>query len=288
MFGWAAGSRRGTAWLVLLGVLLVSCGSDGASGEVCGEPVESGLNTIECDGIAFDVSIPEVCLDESCGVIIDVHGDDMTGEWENDLTSMRELGNAAGYIVVHPNGPGGRWPSLSSDAAAIRAFVDDLLVATDGDRNRVHVGGASMGGIMTWHLVCDHADLIASAAPLAAGIGCEFDDVRSPSAEVDVLVFHGVTDYRIYLGTARAQRDLAIDAWVMMEQDPIADEADYRWLRWMSHGGTELQFIEFEWEGVTGGHCVPGADGRGGCGADNPVDYGEAALAFYIAHPKDG
>ena len=69
----------------------------------------------------------------------------------------------------------------------------------------------------------------------------------------------------------------------------LADADDYRWTRWTNDSGTVLEFVEHSWiqPGSEGeGHCIPGADVPGGCGADTEVSYTDAALAFYLAHPK--
>ena len=255
---------------------------------VCEQPAVAGFTRLECGPIVYELSVPDACVDSSCGVIVDIHGRTQTAERANELTGMREVGNAAGYIVIHPESPYAAWVDMPREARLIREFVEEVLDAFGGDRTRVHVGGGSNGGFMTWQFVCDHADLVASAAPLAAGITCPFDEEGAPTEEVDVLVFHGTTDTQVQFGAAEAQRSAAVAFWQMDEQDPIADEDDYRWFRWVSPTGTELQFVAFEWQGPTGGHCVPGTEGHGGCGGDNPVRYAEAALAFYEAHPKDG
>jgi hypothetical protein len=153
---------------------------------------------------------------------------------------------------------------------------------------------------MTWRFICDHADVIGSAAPIGAGatdvvgdpesgVSCDFDSSGMPEREVDILYVHGTTDPDEPFASALRERDLVINAWAMQESAVLADEADYRWTRWTSPKGTVFEFLEHDWSGgVLGGHCYPGADAQVGCGAETAVDYGEAALAFYMEHPKDG
>lgn len=88
--------------------------------------------------------------------------------------------------------------------------------------------------------------------------------------------------------TALAQRDLVVNTWDMTETEVLAEEPTYRWTRWTSPQGTVFEFLEFNWSGgFLDNHCYPGASGLLGCGSDTPVHYGEAALDFYITHPKD-
>ncbi len=69
----------------------------------------------------------------------------------------------------------------------------------------------------------------------------------------------------------------------MTETEILVDEPTYRWTRWTNANGTVLEFLEHD-----AGHCFPGVDyAPFGCSADDPVHYGEAALEFYVAHPKD-
>jgi pimeloyl-ACP methyl ester carboxylesterase len=259
---------------------------------VCGETLRAGLSTVECEAISFDVSVPAICLEGSCGVIVDIPGGVENGEFAERHTRMQQLGGAAGYVVVQPSSPSGGW-DYSTDSVRIRSFLDQLIGALDLDRKRVHIGGHSLGGFMAWVFVCDHADLIASAAPLGAGastdglVSCDFDAPGHPSQEVDIFLAHGRNDQIVPFSGALAQRDLVVTSWDMTETAVLASEPTYRWTRWTSARGTVFEFLEFDWTGgELGGHCYPGVTEEVGCGSDTPVHYGEAALDFYIAHPR--
>ena len=264
-----------------------------AAVEECVLAFGAGLSTVECEGLAFDVAVPENCIEGSCGVIVDVPGGREDGEAAELHTGMQELGNAAGYVVVQPDNPS-RWWAYPADSVRMRSFLDQLIEALEVDQNRVHIGGHSAGGNMAWVFVCDHADLIASAAPIGTGASteedpsCDFDIPGHPSEEVDIFFAHGRNDSMVPFESALAQRDLVVTTWNMTETEILADEPTYLWTRWTSPQGTVFEFLEFDWSGGSlGGHCYPGASATAGCGSDTPVHYGEAALDFYIAHPKD-
>jgi poly(3-hydroxybutyrate) depolymerase len=242
--------------------------------------------------MSFDVALPEGCLGGSCGLIVDIHGGRGSGKDAESHTGMQGLGNAAGYVVVQPSSPGIEW-DYPVDSVGIRSFLDQVIEALDIDTDRVHMGGHSAGGYMTWIFVCDHADLIASAAPLGAGASteldssCDFDVAGSPSEEVDILLAHGRSDEMVPFDTALAQRDLVVAGWAMTESEVLAVEPTYRWTRWTNLEGTVFEFLEFDWQGgMFGSHCYPGVTAFAGCGSDTQVHYGEAALEFYMAHPK--
>ena len=255
----------------------------------CVASLVPGSSAVSCVGVVYDLGIAEPCFVTPCGLIIDFHPQGLTGEQTDAYTNTNTLGNAAGYVVVQPNSGSG---ALS--AGQDRVFFDALIGALGINTSRVHVGGASSGGFQTWHFICDHADLIASAAPHASGAGdipgesCDFDDNRSPAEQVDILMSHGRNDSIVVFGRGVAQLELVIDSWDMAPSEVLVDDTEYRWTRWTNEQGTVLEFVEFDWTTPTGqGHCYAGGVGSGGCGADTPIHYGETVLAFIIANPKD-
>ena len=279
--------------VVALAVVAVSCSGDSA---VCGQELTAGFQRIACEEMSFDVAVPEVCDIAGCGLIIDVHGRSTNGSFAERHTGMQGIGNAAGYVVVQPNSPQLSW-NHETDDDRVRSFVDRLIEGLSLDRNRIHIGGFSQGGWMTWRFVCDHSDLIASAAPAGAGasdqiepypgVSCDFDADGSPAQQVDIFYTHGTEDHDVLFETAIQQRDLVIASWDMAQESVLADESDYRWTRWTNAEGTVFEFLEHDWQGGgMGGHCYPGVSAGIGCGTETPVHYGEAALQFYIDHPK--
>ena len=254
------------------------------AGVECVVSLVPGLSAVPCEGATYDLGIPEECFATPCGLIIDYHPGSLTGEQTDAYTNMKALGNAAGYVVVQPNSSRG-----AIDAGKDRIFFDALIDALDIDTSRVHVGGASNGGRQTWRFVCDHADLIASAAPHASGgTYCDSDGNRLPAEQVDILMLHGRMDTIIPFERGVAQLEFVIEGWDMTVSEVLVDEPTYKWTRWANEQGTVLEFVEFDWTTPTGeGHCYPGGVGEGGCGIGTPIHYGEAALDFYIAHPKD-
>lgn len=301
-------SARSVALFVALALVAAACGGDDATGNAATptsgttvqvttattEPVAGsatalaecvaslvpGSSAVHCEGADYDLSIPEECFATPCGLIVDFHPSGLTGEQTDAYTNMKALGNSAGYVVVQPNSP-----SSATYAGRNRIFFDALIGALDIDVSRVHVGGASSGGSQAWRFVCEHADLIASAAPHASSTAyC----VSEENEQVDILMLHGRKDSQTPFAQGVTTLELVIESWGMTASEVLADEPTYQWTRWTNEQGTVLEFVEFDWTTPTGeGHCYPGGVGRGGCGIDTPIHYGEAALAFYIAHPKD-
>ncbi len=284
-----------------------SGGSAGSSADAAPEPfpapvpddciqdVTPGFQQIVCDEIQFDLAVPGVCLQEACGLIFDVHGFGMNGELENLHTNMQQLGNGAGYIVVQPNAPG-MVPATSwseEHDAIVFAFMERVIAAYHVDDSRVHFGGYSQGGFMTWRFICAHADVIASAAPIAAGQQAGDCQISASPREVDIFYTHGTTDGLVNFSGAPPKRDAVISAYGLAQSEVVQTSAEHEWTRYDNDDGTVFEFVQHDWEtdfalGMTplAGHCFPGSDEFLGCGASNPFNWGETVLQFYMDHPR--
>lgn len=265
----------------------------------CITDVTPGHQTLTCEGLSFELNVPDVCLEQACGFITDVHGFGMNGELENTHSKLRELGGAAGYIVVNPSAPGALLSSSwsPSNDAAVFAIMQRVISVWHVDPKRIHFAGYSMGGWMTWRFICNHADMIASAAPLAAGSGsgnqsCAFSGDQIPAREVPIFHVHGRTDGLVPFATSIAQRDAVIAAWQLNSSEVVGSGPDYDWTRYTNTKKTAYEFAQHDWEcsfvlGSTAlkGHCFPGSDQFLGCGATNAFNWGETVLKFFQDHP---
>lgn len=272
--------------------------------EGCFTTVSAGHHVLPCDGIVYDVEISPACAAGGCGLIFDVHGATMSATSEDRNTNLRALGSAAGYVVVQPTAPaaaiGPSWDPLRDDPKVF-AFLQLTMRAMAIDPSRVHFTGFSQGGFMAWRMLCDHADVFASVAPAAAcGAlfrGCSFTGIDRPEEEIPVLYIHGSGDL-IVSGCSITQRELVVSGWSMTEDSVVSTDADHDWTRYVSASGNVFEFIGHDYAAysyVLGGHCLPGSPDIGsnrfgtdgyGCDATSPITWGEAALAFFQAHPR--
>ncbi len=109
-------------------------------------------------------------------------------------TELAAATDAAGYLLVMPNGTGvpQRWNSReSAEGAADAAFVDDLMTRLDQqvcvDPTRTYAAGFSNGGGMAMLAACKRSERFASIAVVAATyVGC--------TADVPLIAFHGTAD----------------------------------------------------------------------------------------------
>ena len=275
-------------------------GGDVAASNPCIDRLDAGPHDYTCDGFVFHVEVPEACVSSACGLVVDVHGRTMSAEMEDANTAMRALGRTYGYIVVQPNA--NPKPPLSSwnpgaDDDHVYAFVQDAIAAFRVDRKRVHLTGFSQGGMMTFRLLCKHADLFASVAP-AAGTGCSFKPGDMPSREIPVLYMHGTSDALIDFNTqAVPQRDALIAGWSMGAGAVVASDAQFTRTRYTSPSGTPFEFLQHDYAAASSiikGHCYPGSTDPGkakgqlfpfGCVPPNAFVWGDEVMKFFVAHP---
>ena len=276
----------------------------------CITDASPGEHVFTCGPFDYDVSIPEVCLAEPCGLIMDVHGLSMSGDMQDANTDLRELGRQRGYIVIQPNAnpapPTSSW-TPNVDDAELMAFLQRVAAAFHVDPDRLHFTGFSQGGFMSWRVVCAYADILASVAP-AAGCGndltiadCQFTEDEQPSEPVDILYMHGTDDVLVNYSCAPVRRDAVVEAYGLGPEEVLVAGDGYTWTRHTGPDGTVLEFITHEYNAantlVLGGHCYPGSDDPGGapgqlfsfaCVDETDLHWGTAVIDFFDAHPRGG
>jgi polyhydroxybutyrate depolymerase len=128
-------------------------------------------------------------------VVVDMHGYSEGAQVHQLHTLLHELGEEEGFVTIYPNGQGPvpRWDAQpgSSDSVWFGELLDELEASLCVDTNRVYATGLSNGAFMTSTVVCDHADRIAAAAPVA---GIQAPEDCDPSRPVPFVAFHGTED----------------------------------------------------------------------------------------------
>lgn len=314
----------------LCALLLAACGdgSDSALRAVhttrCITDVSAASrHEFQCDGVQFKVLLTQACIDAPCGLIFDVHGWLSNPDEQERRTGLaRAAEETGGYIVVQPGElsvPSSWDPTIHY--AIVFDFLQQAMDAFDVDTDRVHFTGFSQGGLMTWKFVCDHADIIASAAPLAAPeLNCFFNGA-GPARDVPLFYMSGTKDIlaRYFsIGNGLTAADTLVR--VMYDYGMVSvDDGDYTF----SDTGdivvddtgridTAVEDVGFEivdgsqqdtflWTRYTGANGIVFEHLRHSNGhvyPDNPdsqffpedpavwFPVGEAILQFFIQHPK--
>jgi poly(3-hydroxybutyrate) depolymerase len=276
----------------------------------CITDVSPGDHTFTCGGLSTDVRIPAACEAPGCGLILELHGDTGNGLLMDGHTNLRALGEQHGYIVVAPSGPpwpggpGSTWHS-SNDATLIditTQFRDVFRV----DPNKIHVTGFSRGSFVTWRLLCDHADLFASAAPGGGGDGTDFGEVtcfsnnRTPSRNLPIIFLMGQKDQSVGYPSLVQIRDAAIASYALANSSTLDSDTTYHHDRWsgtasttvietFDHGYATVPDGPF---GSAQGHCIAGSTSDPyapqyaiPCELPNSFVWGEQVMTFFLAHP---
>ncbi|MFT3694955.1 MAG: hypothetical protein QM831_17525 [Kofleriaceae bacterium] len=312
-------------------VMLVACGSDpsspidgqGSAAAIDGPAIDAsppvaagcitdvspGDHTFTCGGLQTDVRIPDVCEAPGCGLILELHGDTGNGLLMDGHTKLRDLGQQNGYIVVAPSGPpwpggpGSTWHS-SNDAtliATVTAFRDVFRV----DPKKIHVIGFSRGSFVTWRLLCDHADLFASAAPGGGGDGTDFGETTCfdsaghvPSRKIPIIFLMGQLDASVGYDSLKKIRDEAVANYGLpTTPSTISSDTTYHHdsyagasvIETFDHGYATVPDGPF---GSAQGHCIPGSTSDPyapqyaiPCKLPNSFVWGEEVMKFFLAHP---
>jgi len=310
-------------WLLIL-VIVSGCGNSSPGDDVapvdapgdpplpagCIDDVSAGDHVYSCGGLQVDARIPARCEAAGCGLILVLHGDTGSGLLMDGHIKMRDLGDQHGYVVVAPTGPpfgnglpGSTWHG-SNDATLVD-IVGQFRDVFRVDPHRIHVTGFSRGGFVTWRLLCDHADLFASAAPAGAGVGTNFgeqtcfDQNRAPARQIPIVFMMGRTDASVGYQTMVSIRDAAIASYGAAGPTTLGSDAGFRHDRWESSSGAIIETFDHAYETVGDG---PFASARGHCVAGSTTDpyapqyaipcvlpnsfvWGEEVMAFFIAHP---
>jgi poly(hydroxyalkanoate) depolymerase family esterase len=102
-----------------------------------------------------------------------IHGFNMSGQQEVQLTRMNQVADTGKFIVVYPNALKNASDQQSWDLAGANdyAYLLSLIDSVDGryhiDRKRVYVSGFSQGGFFSFNIGCRYADVIAAIAPVS-------------------------------------------------------------------------------------------------------------------------
>jgi polyhydroxybutyrate depolymerase len=280
----------------------------------------AGHHSFSCDSITYEVEIPTACAAGGCGIVFDVHGATMTAASQDKSSGLRTLAAAQGYIVVQPTAPtvvlAHSWTPATDDAK-VWTFLQQIVTALAVDPKKIHFTGFSQGGAMTYRMLCAHADVLASVAPVAAADGqslstltppfvldCPFTGTATPSRQVPILQMHGTADGLVPFAKSLQQRDATIAAWSLGTPTTVTNDPKYVHTRYTSPTGTVVEFLQHDFVAPgsllpvnLGGHCLPGGQDLPpntvpsttlyfSCVPPNGFTWGQVVMQFFVAHPK--
>lgn len=108
--------------------------------------------------------------------------------------SIENVCDTAKFVILFPNGINNQWDiGGNRDINLVKALIDKMAEQYKIDRNRVYLGGFSMGGMFTYHAMNKIPDLIAAFVPVSGypmGGATANADVRP----LPILHIHGTGD----------------------------------------------------------------------------------------------
>lgn len=148
---------------------------------------------------SYNVYAPQN-LGEKRPLLIFCHGFNQDANWiqnsefKNDNVSMEAVCDTAKFVVVFPNGINKGWDlSGDRDINFIKAIIDKMVTQYNIDRNRVYLGGFSMGGMLTYHAMNRIPDLIAAFCPVS-GYPMGGATANANVRPLPILHIHGTGD----------------------------------------------------------------------------------------------
>lgn len=247
-------------------------------------------------------------------LVVALHGGGGNAANLERTIGLDAIAEREGFLVVYPDGSGRLEDILLTwnagnccgyaldeqvdDVGFVRAVVDQLSGMYAIDPHRVFATGMSNGGMMSYRLACEAADLFAAVAPVAGALNvadCE------PVEPVSVLAIHGAADQHVLFegGPPIVKADVhervdrsvhyAMTFWAardgcglgpVVEQSGAVMHESYIGCQ----PGLSVELLAVE----GGGHAWPGAVKFTAQGDEPSPDLNasEAMWEFFAAHPK--
>lgn len=141
-------------------------------------------------------------------LILALHGNRGSGAQFARYAGWDELARQENILIALPDGLNRAWadgrspeqfrgqapPPGTDDVAFLVALISRLVQQGRADPARIYVTGLSNGGIMTYRMICERADLFAGAAPVIANFPIALSRTCTPSRRVPLLVMNGTAD----------------------------------------------------------------------------------------------
>lgn len=239
------------------------------------------------NSIVYDVSVPPVCIEKRCGLIVDVHGWTMDGDDQEANTGIAAVGRDKGFIVVQPSSHDSTWGPLRHEAVA--DFMELAIGVWRIDPRRVHVTGFSLGGRMAWWFRCNRPDLVASVAPTSFYWTPCPEGVRP----VPTLYIQGHDDFAVTEEEIQSSIDGMITAHGLGSGTVLSD-APGEWTHTRYGNGTKFVFETLLHNHNTAeenlwGHCIIGSLDPAsiyGCEQESTFVHGDEVVRFFLANPR--
>ena len=108
--------------------------------------------------------------------------------------SIEAVCDTAKFVMLFPNGINNQWDiGGNRDINLVKALIDKMVTQYKIDRNRVYLGGFSMGGMFTYHAMNKIPDLIAAFVPVS-GYPMGGATANTNVRPLPIMHIHGTAD----------------------------------------------------------------------------------------------
>ncbi len=160
-------------------------------------PAQADNITVGGTSRSYNIIVPKN-LGQNRPLLIFCHGYNQDAGWmqnsefKNETVSMEAVCDTAKFVCVFPNGIDRAWDTGGDrDINFIKAIIERMVTQHKIDRNRIYLGGFSMGGMLTYNAINKMSDQIA------AFVSCSGPSVVTPSSKtrpVPILHIQGTAD----------------------------------------------------------------------------------------------
>lgn len=131
-------------------------------------------------------------------LVLNFHGYTSDNARQLEYTNMNAKADEAGFIVAYPAGVDASFnagnccgDNTQDDVGFARSIIEEVGASACLDMRRVYSTGLSNGGMMTFRLGCEAADVFAAIAPVVAFVAV---DECKPGRGMPIMTFLGDAD----------------------------------------------------------------------------------------------
>ena len=194
-----------------------------------------------------ETATPEFCKENSCPLLLDMHGRGVTAELQDDLSDYPRITDEENVILVHPEGIGWGWNfgwccSEEDDIGFLLELIDTLIENRSADGDRVYMTGWSNGCYMSQEMASVASDRIAAIACMA---GYTEEPVQPDYSAIPIMEIHGLSDQLLLYGHSSTA---SLQVAGTLEGDEGAIQNLYWWADANDCPGIVPDFEEVEWD----------------------------------------
>ncbi len=172
--------------------------------------------SIMVDGLerTFLVHKGKSCNSQKAPLIMALHGGMGNANFMmTKVTSLNNFADKHGFIVVYPNGTGGRFRRLANkrtwnageccgmavkknvdDVKFLSLLIDKMIKEYGADKERVYITGMSNGAMMAYRMMCEASEKITAIIPVSGTLAL---DQCPDGRNVKVFHIHGDSDTNV-------------------------------------------------------------------------------------------